>query len=211
MNVRRHTGAAFLMGLSLMALTSCVGTETSFSPAKRDIEKDNLVNGDSWTATLIPVGSGTSSGSASMKVEGASFIVEVETSGLVEGSYLQSVRSGTCPNDLGDSILSLDGDLSSEEAGSEMNPSSDVSGNYLYSESTDLSSISTDLAGKIVVIYGTDAETTIPVLCGTIEKEDSVQEGEPVPPTGGGDQDQGQQQQQHQTQAEVYMPESDEE
>lgn len=196
LNVRRHTGAAFLMGLSLMALTSCVGTETSFSPARRDMEKDNLVNGDSWTATLMPMGSGTASGSASMKVEGASIIVEVETSGLAEGSYLQSVRSGTCPVDVGDSVLSLDGDLSSEEAGREMNPSSDVSGNYLYSESTALSSVSTDLAGKIVVIYGADTEATTPVLCGTIEKEVSGPEGKP-----------GQQQQQHTDQVEVSMPE----
>lgn len=212
LNVRRRTGTVFLVGLLLMALTSCVGTETNFSSVRRERGDENLVSGDSWKATLKPIAPGTGSGNASMKVDGASLTVEVETSGLAEGPYSQSIRSGTCPDSLGDALLSLDGDLSSEEAGNDMNPSSDVSGNYLYSESTDVSPVSTDLGGKIVVVYGTsDGETSTPVLCGIIEKADPVQEGNPIPPTSGTVQDQGQgqqqQQQQQMDQVEVSMPE----
>lgn len=222
-NVRSKKGTAFVMGLSLMALTACNQSELSFSSARQGIKSENLADGDSWKATLVPIGAGSASGMATMKVEGNNFVVEIETSGLSEGTHSQSIRSGTCPIDAtdmasaGESIISLDGDLSSEEAGSDAYPTSDVTGNYLYSESTDMSVVTAELAGKIVIVYGTSGtDTTSPVLCGVIEKQEAL----PVPQTGGGEQDQGQQdqgqqpqqqQQQHQNQTEVSMPETVEE
>lgn len=230
-------GSAIAMGLSLMALTACNEIGTWVTPAS-GVERGSLEDGNAWTATLSPLNErfGSGSGKASFKIEGGKLIAEIETSGLKESAHIQTIRSGACPVESSDlntdgfidalesgatpenAILSLDGDLSTEEAGAEAYPVSDVTGSYLYSQSTDQTILGDqDLIGKIVLIHGIpESETlpetvkglgtdnqheTMPILCGTIMKDELSPPDEELPPP----QNQHQQQQQHQQQEQQTM------
>lgn len=238
---RRTKGSALVMGVSLMAITAC--NDVGLVTPVRTSPKNNLEEGQSYTANLEALNTqyGTGNGEATISVENGQVVVEVETSGLKEVAHIQSIREGSCPTAEADAnddgiidaseagltdenlVLALDGDLSTTEAGANEYPISDVTGNYLYSESAESSVVTAqDLTGKIVLIHGIpetealpqtvkglgqeDQHETMPVLCGVIEKEqvDEDPQGEtPDEGQGGGsepDPDQGQQDQGQQDQ-----------
>ncbi len=170
---------------------------------------------------------GSGSGEATFKIEGGKLIVEVETSGLKEVAHIQTVRKGACPGETADT--NDDDIVDASELGQEPallvlenNPTSDVTGNYFYSSTIDQTVLGDEeLSDKIVVIHGIAAEEslpdtvkglgqddqheTMPVLCGSLMKDDSSEDGQQ-------DQQPPHQQQQQQTQdmISVPMPESSE-
>jgi hypothetical protein len=186
------------LSLSLIASCGKDGGSKSSSPNINSTVEEQTAEG-TYRSVLRPMNNSLSgflpNGFAEIRIEGDNAKIKTLLDDDARVTHMQSIHMGTrCPNasddtngdgviDIeesyrasGDAFIPLDGDLNSAEKGAGNYP---IGRGFTYLKSAELTSLQTDtrmrtqqnlnLGGRVILIHGVDASTSLPATVATRE------------------------------------------